>query len=426
MVSTNRPIAIDLFSGVGGLSLGLEQAGFDVAVKVEIEEIAGRFAQYNFPRSKVLHGENQGDVRKFGAAKLKELGISSDDVFLIAGGPPCQGFSMAGRRRKDDPLNDLVVEFARVVGEIRPKVFLMENVPGLKTSDSNMLRKAMKMLGKDYEIAAPTTLNAWDFGVPQMRRRVFLLGILKDEGIRPSLPTPITHRIGKATIFTDLVPGSWEAIHDIPPVDDFPELLNADRIPYTTGPESDYARIMRGVEDDPDDYSFRVEWDDTICTNLRRTQHSATLTERLRNLEYAAKDAQSRLRRLHPEDISTTIRAGTTKARGSWSAPRPVHPFQPRVLTTRECARIQSFPDWMEFHPVKLHGNRMVGNAVPPLLARAVGRHIRELFDMGKGCRPDETLTRDFTLIEQDVVKAAESNYRPGSVSQQVVSWKNK
>ena len=126
--SRNHALAVDLFSGVGGLSLGLSQAGFDVAIKVEIEEIAGRYAQYNAPDSNVLYGATLGDVRRFGIQTLKDLGFGNQEIALVAGGPPCQGFSLAGKQSVDDPLHDLVLEFARVVKELRPMAFLMENV----------------------------------------------------------------------------------------------------------------------------------------------------------------------------------------------------------------------------------------------------------------------------------------------------------
>ncbi len=123
---------------------------------------------------------------------------------------------------------------------------------------------------------------------------------------------------------------------------------------------------------------------------------------RLRRLEYGIADEVSGLRRLDPAEPSTTIRAGTAADRGSRSAPRPVHPTQSRVLTTRECARIQSFPDWFVFHPVKWHGNRQVGNAVPPLLARAIGKHILRLLDESPSRIDAPAVMRDDTLIAAD------------------------
>lgn len=419
----SNPIAIDLFSGVGGLSHGLAQAGFDVAIKIEIEDIAGRYAQYNAPSSHVLHGETRGDVRRFGKETPNELGLRIGELALIAGGPPCQGFSLAGRQRVDDPLNDLVLEFARVVDEFRPMAMLMENVPGITTAGSEKLRQAISRLEKNYRIIGPTKLNAWDFGVPQTRQRVFLVGIRRDLKIDPSLPQP-THAWspnGQMSLMP-ATPTCWESISDLPEVSKYPFLASIDRVEYDSEPTNEFQRIMRGYERDPLDFSAEMIWDRHICTNLRTTQHGDNLTKRLEALEPGQADKISGIRRLEADGLSTTIRAGTTKERGSWSAPRPMHPFSPRVVTTRECARIQTFPDWFVFHPAKWHGNRMVGNAVPPLLARAIGDHLIKLLGIDRAV-PDQELKRDKALIQADIEKAAASNYENRQVSQKVVSW---
>jgi DNA (cytosine-5)-methyltransferase 1 len=422
-IRTNSPIAIDLFSGVGGLSLGLAQAGFDVAIKVEIEEIAGRYAQYNAPQSKVLYGEVQGDVRRFGKKAMEDLGFERKEIALVAGGPPCQGFSLAGKQRIDDPLNDLVLEFGRVVVELNPMAFLMENVPGITTSGSEKLRETLNLLGQKYQICGPTKLNAWDFGVPQTRQRVFLFGIRRDLKIVPSLPLA-THSWSEfqQLAFLPATPNCWDAISDLPDVERYPFLVSSDRVAYDKAPLNDYQKVMRGLLVNGSDNLPLVEWDSTICTNCRLTQHGPDLLERLTALGHGKADKVSGIRRMVPTSLAPTIRAGTTKERGSWSAPRPLHPFSNRVLTTRECARIQTFPDWFVFHPAKWHGNRMVGNAVPPLFAKAIGAHI--LTTLGLERRGfDMAIPRDQSLISLDIEKAAASNYEGRRVSQKVSSW---
>lgn len=418
------PTVVDLYSGVGGLSLGLEQAGFHVVAGVEIEEIAGRYAQFNFPSTKMLYGETSGDVKRFTPEMYEAVVGNPEGLFLVVGGPPCQGFSVAGKKRKDDPLNDLVLEFARVVDTFRPQAFLMENVPGLKTSDSPMLGRALKKMAANYDIVGPAELKAWEFGVPQMRRRVFILGIERSIGIAPSLPTATHYRpTDQTSLMLTPCPTCWDAISDIPPVDEYPELISGDRVSYTADPSNSYQKEMRGMTRAASDFSSLVKWDKLTCTNLRRTQHGNNLLERFETLGFGKTEKSSRIRRLDPRDISTTIRAGTTKARGSWSAPRPLHPYQPRVLTTRECARVQSFPDWFLFHPVKWHGNRMVGNAVPPLLARAIGLHIRSLFGLPSPPKTKRIVNRDDSLVAKDIENAKNSGYEGRKVSQLVVSW---
>ena len=421
----SRPTVVELFAGVGGLSLGLEQAGFHVSVAVEVEDIHGRYAQYNFPGTHVLFGKTLGDVCSF---SKERFGISTpkikDEITLVAGGPPCQGFSLAGMKLSEDPLNDLVLEFARVTCELMPLAFLMENVPGITRGNSRHLKEALERLERHYRITEPTSLWACDFGVPQLRERIFVVGIRKDVGIEPSLPSSTHLRPDGKQLLLSLLPTSptvWEAIADIPEVDNYPELIDGDRISYDKAPTSEYAQIMRGRVRDTDDLSPPMVWHDRLCTNIRRTQHGENLQERFSRLGYNQQDRLSGMRRLDPDGLSTTIRAGTTKDRGAWSAPRPVHPFQNRVLTTRECARLQSFPDWFLLHPAKWHGNRQVGNAVPPLLARAVGKHILALLGIQ---RPAELLPyfyRDDALVEGDIQDAAASGLSRRRVSQQVI-----
>ncbi|MDA8860684.1 DNA cytosine methyltransferase [Planktomarina temperata] len=424
------PVAIDFFSGVGGLSLGLQQAGFDVGLEVEIEEITGRYAQFNSPLSNVLYGNVEGDIRQFDEnnSSLLELLEQYNEIDLIVGGPPCQGFSLAGKKQQNDPLNDLILEFARVVTGVKPKAFLIENVPGIQIGGSEKLRKTIEILAKNYNITGPEILNAWDFGVPQTRRRVFILGYRKDLGIEPSLPSP-THsfgQLGQSNLFLEQTPTCWNAISDLPDCDAYECLLSGDRVEYDRPPENTYQKIMRYVTRKNDDHSYRVDWDSKICSNLRRTQHGESLLKRLRQLEPGKSDKTSSIRRLVPTELSTTIRAGTTKERGSWSAPRPLHPFLDRVITTRECARIQSFPDYWIFHPAKWHGNRMVGNAVPPLLGKAVGKKILDDLKLKPSENSGKVVKRDFSLIEEDIEKAKNSGYERRKISQYVASWSSK
>ena len=425
--SASRPKAVELFAGVGGLGLGLEQAGFHVLAAVELEGITGRYAAYNLPRTAVYYGEEKGDVRRLEHRAYERMGIpSGDDLAIVAGGPPCQGFSLAGKKNARDPLNDLVLEFARVVSDLQPQSFLMENVPGIAhRRASRHLDECLRRLERHYRIEGPTTLCAADFGVPQLRKRVFALGFRRDLTVTPSLPAP-THTRACDPSQRELgliasTPTVWDAIHDLPNVDEYPELIDGDRVPYTEQPKSSYARVMRGHDVDPDDRAYRVKWDATLCTNLRRTQHGPNLKGRFGKLAFGQADKKSGIRRLDPHCLSTTIRAGTTRDRGSWSAPRPLHPFQHRVLTTRECARLQSFPDWFLLHPVKWHGNRQVGNAVPPLLARAIGRHVLDCLGIATPPPSPDLWERRESLVAKDIAKARTSGLSRRKLSQQVI-----
>lgn len=406
----SRPISIDLFSGVGGLSLGLELAGFFGAVHVEIEEQASRYAAYNFPLARHLAGPDAGNVRTLTGAGLLQM-TNGREIDVIAGGPPCQGFSRAGRRRVDDPMNDLVLEMARVILEAKPKSFIIENVPGIQAGQYWQFDKALEQLGADYTVSAPTLLKAEDFGVPQIRRRVFTVGIRRDLEVYPHLPHP-THSIQsfQDSLYGAATPNVGDALNDIPNCDDYEHLFDGDTTRYEIAPSGEYSRLMRDAGGLLIHRGYEINWNSAECTNLRRTRHGPELLAKLRDLQPGAVEKTSRIPRLRADGLGMTVRAGTTSERGSWSAPRPCHPTFPRVLTTRESARIQSFPDWFRFHPVKWHGNRQVGNAVPPLLGMAVGSAL--LKDLGHEQHLElvGTATRDESLIEDDVRAAAESN----------------
>ena len=417
-----RPVCVDLFAGVGGLSLGLELAGFFAAAHVEIEEQTARYASYNFPLAYHMSGPVDGDVRNLTGAMLSQLS-DGHEIALIAGGPPCQGFSRAGRRRVDDPLNDLVLEMARVIIEARPKAFLIENVPGIQAGQYWQFEKAIEMLGADYRIADPTVLEAERYGVPQIRRRVFTIGIRKDLGIEPRLPEATHYPDSREiALYGAVTPNVGDVLLDVPDCDEYEHLFDGDTAPYSVQPHSEYARLMREAGGLMLRRGYEVDWDDTQCTNLRRTKHGPDLLEKLKNLQPGKVEKSSRIPRLRLEGLGMTVRAGTTSERGSWSAPRPCHPIHPRVLTTRECARIQSFPDWFRFHPVKWHGNRQVGNAVPPLLGMAVGSVIFSSLGYETSAGLMGTATRDANLIAADLDAAENANLRARKTSHQVVN----
>ena len=419
-----RPVSIDFFAGIGGLSLGLELAGFFSAVHVEIEDITSRYAEYNFPLSHHFGGAQRGDIRRL-KAKDVLAETRGAEVAVIAGGPPCQGFSTAGLRRTDDPLNDLVLEMARLVQQIQPQSFIIENVPGIQRGEYWQLDKALEKLSRDYEIAEPAVLYAPAFGVPQMRRRVFIVGIRSDLGKAPRLPSPTHTTEDTVSQLFPLkkTPTVADAIMDLPDCDAHAYLVDGDETSYTDEPHSPFAQLMRTQSLLGPRRGYLVGWDDTVCTNVRRTRHGADLVKRLAALEPDAADKQSRIKRLALGSVSTTIRAGTTAERGAWSAPRPCHPTLPRVLTTRECARLQSFPDWFRFHPAKWHGNRQVGNAVPPLLGEAVASAL--LASLGYEPHIDSStpsVQRADQLIVDDIRDARESGLSRKKATHQVVN----
>ena len=368
MVPVRRPTIVDLYCGAGGLSLGFEQAGFDVAVGIDGDPKHAATYQQNFPSTKVI----TADIGELSAEEILEQAPSARGATVVVGGPPCQGFSLIGKRDANDPRIRSLGHFARLVGELAPSYFVLENVPGLLLPEFDGIRRAFaeSMVDAGYRFVEPVeVLRAEEFGVPQRRRRVFILGYR--EGLRaPTYPKPL----GIAA------PTVSEAIDDLPEVDRREELVEADRYEGVLGEPSGYAAILRGVSKDPCDRSAPREWNG-VLTGCLRTSHAKRVRDRFGATSPGSREPISRFDRLAADRTAVTIRAGTSRGEGKHTAPRPIHHESPRCITVREAARLQSFPDWFQFHPTKWHGFRQVGNAVPPLLARAVA--LRVLSSLG-------------------------------------------
>lgn len=405
-----RPIGIDLFAGAGGLSLGFEQAGFDVAAAVEIDPIHCAIHEYNFPDSAVICASV---VDLTGDEIRKRAGLGDEDIDCVFGGAPCQGFSMIGKRVMDDPRNQLVFHYVRIVKELQPKYCVFENVKGLTLGKhKQFLSELIEALGDaGYDVLLPyQVLNAADFGVPQDRRRLFLIGTRKGQTM-PEYPTPT----GRVTV--------KEAIDDLPNADDFSALIQSDSVPVKFKSKSVYAKQLRGFEDDPKDFSYSREFDPHVLSASLRTDHTDLSRQRFIDTEHGKTEPVSRFHKLHPEGVCNTLRAGTDSARGAFTSPRPIHPYHPRVITVREAARLHSYPDWFRFHVTKWHGFRQIGNSVPPLLGRAVAGQIVQALGV-KPSKPSETvaLRNGEELLNFDMSKAA-SYY---SVSASVIAQRTR
>jgi len=377
-----KPLGVDLFAGAGGLSLGFEQAGFDVAAAVEYDPIHCATHEFNFPDCAAIC-RSVADIDGKYIRDNSRIGNRTVDVLF--GGAPCQGFSMIGKRALDDPRNSLVHHFVRLVVELKASYFVFENVRGLTVGEHRKFldeimaefRKNGYRVVEDYRV-----LNAVDYGVPQDRQRLFLLGARKGFPL-PEYPEP-THAVngesGSGNLFRRSTPTVWDALRDIPEADDFEELLHRDWVKAKFKKATDYSASLRGEESDPDDYSTPRRFDSSLLTSSLRTIH--TDLSRKRFCETAPGDTEpvSRFHKLDPKGVCNTIRAGTASDRGAFTSPRPIHPHSPRCITVREAARLHSYPDWFRFHVTKWHGFRQIGNSVPPLLARAVASKIHEAF----------------------------------------------
>jgi DNA (cytosine-5)-methyltransferase 1 len=406
MLERRQPIAIDLFAGAGGFGLGFEMAGFSVPLSIEIDAWACDTLRYNRPNLTIV----QNDIRNFNTeSKVKEICMFNPDI--IIGGPPCQGFSIAGPPQKDpkDPRNSLFTNFAQWIKFLEPKAFVMENVKGLLSRKNteglkviNIIKKTFQELGYFVEV---WNLNASEYGVPQIRERIFIVG--NKMGKELGIPSK-THSLkllyssqSQLSVFdnTSIAPAItlWEAISDLPKLD---AREGSEKQYYHLEPQNSYQAWARKSSD--------------LLYNHVAMKHSKRLVERFQHIgwgessadvpeehgarrrsgngELSNKAYDQNNRRLNPYKPSHTIAA-------SFYA-NFIHPFQHRNLTAREGARIQSFPDNYRFLGKKtvvshklLHREKrfdekflcqynQIGNAVPPLLAKAIAHHLQEKLEL--------------------------------------------
>lgn len=353
------------------MSLGVRQAGFRVVGAFDNEERHVQAYGKNFRRSNAYVtdlGEATGD-------DLRALAhVENDEIDLLFGGPPCQGFSQGGRRDTEDERNLLLLDFARLVGEIQPKFFMLENVAGLTQGDARrVLNEFHRMVSKfGYGCSSDfRMLDAADYGVPQRRKRVFVIGRRKElpgETVPDSLPI----RDPNGNLY---FPTVRDAIGDLPDVDRYSYLYSADEYSGVPKKTSHYAKLMRGELKEPSDRTHPRKLPG-ILTGCLRTRHSPDVIERFKETLPGSQEPVSRYYRLALDGVSPTIRAGTGSDKGSHTSPRPIHPTRPRCITVREAARLHSFPDWFQFDPTRWHAFRQIGNSVPPRLARSVASAI--------------------------------------------------
>ena len=390
-----RPIGIDLFAGAGGLGLGFEHAGFDIAAAVELDPIHCATHEFNFPYGAAIcrdaAGLRGGDIRR-------AAGIGGAEIAVVFGGAPCQGFSLIGKRSLDDPRNALVHHFVRLVLELRPAYFAFENVEGLTVGRQRQaLDEMVEGLERGgYRVLLPwRVLNAADYGVPQNRRRLFLLGARGDRAM-PGYPAPRGERV---TVV--------DAIGDLPEAERFPALVGRDWTEARFGAPSAYARRLRGLANNPGDFGYSRVFDRSLLTSSLRTAHNETSRRRFAETPFGKTEPISRFHKLDPGGLCNAIRSGTASDRGAFTSPRPIHPWTPRCITNREAARLHSYPDWFRFHVTKWHGFRQIGNSVPPLLAQAIAERL--MTALGAAPRKPETALAlgDPALLELGMARAA-------------------
>lgn len=369
------PDIIDLFAGAGGLSLGASRAGFNVAAAVELDSHAIDSHSINFPQSVHI----QRDIMDLDGRTLLELsGVDADKLVGIIGGPPCQGFSSIGQGDINDVRNRLFEKFFLLIEQLKPVFFVAENVPGIMNAKYTAIRERAFSHVTDYHMLPPVSVNASEYGAPTTRTRYFFIGFRNHPSIRPFTINDIERNkvaVHEQTKVRAALEGMPSNIQFAPNSDGIQTLLsdyvdkNAQHLQSTFF----YQRVtgMRPLGVGNDEYVQRYEIQHEV-NGCFPTKHTDRVCQRYANLTYGQQDRISRSSRLDPEGFCPTLRAGTGPERGSFQAVRPIHYQYARVITPREAARLQGFPDWYKLPDTIWHGFRQIGNSVSPIAAEQV------------------------------------------------------
>lgn len=341
---------IDIFSGAGGMSLGAISAGVDIVCAIDNNANAAKTFQKNHPATEFI----LGDIREINSSQIKK-----DDIFVVFGGPPCQGFSTSNTktRNDDNPNNQLFLEFLRFVEDIKPSWFVFENVEGITNFNNGKTLEVIRQRFQDLGYkTSDTVLYASDYGVPQHRNRFFMVG--NRLGLDFDFPTKFNSIITVADAISDL-----------------PELNNGDKISSASYKKvanlSKYAKLMRKSSGKATQ-NFVSQNNDYVIERYKHIKQGqnwrAIPDELMRN--YADKNNchSGIYRRLDSSKPSVVI--------SNYRKNMLIHPYDDRGLSVREAARLQSFPDDFEFEGTLMHIQQQIGNAVPPLLAEAIFKQI--------------------------------------------------
>ena len=373
-----KKIIIDLFAGCGGLSTGFEMAGFEIPLAIEKDEWASETYKFNHPQTKVI----SCDITTI----LDPQSLLTDNVEVegIIGGPPCQGFSLSGKRDKNDPRNSLFMDFIRFVKSYKPKFFMMENVPGILSMKTAAGESVLQLIMDEYDNAGYNAsykiLNAAEFGVPQSRTRVIFVGVRKDIKFIPEELHPVGEFFGERQVSIN------DAIMDLPQIESG---QGTEIQTYTMEPQTDYQRWVRQGSN--------------VIKNHIAMKHTSRLIERFKVIPQGCSLADVPAEHMQRQRGDASVTSGKVYSQNNMrpfgDKPSPtiaasfqsnfVHPNLNRNYTAREAARLQSFPDWYEFKGKRttmsweknLSQYQQIGNAVPPLLAKAIAQNITKYLE---------------------------------------------
>ena len=367
---------IDLFAGAGGLSLGAARAGFNVVAAVEIEAHAMASHRVNFPHTVHI----QRDIMTLGGDELLQLAeIQRHELTGIIGGPPCQGFSCIGQGDVDDIRNRLFIKFFELIEELQPTFFVAENVPGIMKQKYNKIRNNAFGHVANYHMLEPICVNASEYGAPTIRTRYFFIGYLDNRQINPLSVNDITAMQIPEAMRTTV----WQALEGLPSDIRYRNKNSSGLKKLTQNylnmnmvhAQSDffYQRVVgmipEGVGDEEYINTYRERH---IINGFYPTKHTNSVRRRYARLASGQQDKVSKSIRLDPDGYCPTLRSGTGPEKGSYQAVRPIHYNRARVITPREAARLQGFPDWYKLPETIWHSFRQIGNSVSPIAAERV------------------------------------------------------
>lgn len=355
-MSTDKKLVVSLFCGIRGLDLGFESAGFEVAVAIDNNPKVLELYRMNFPNTLVLCR----DIGDISAAEIREIIQNKypdwdGEIAAVIGGPPFQGFSVAGKQNLNDDRSQLVIKFINLVVELNPAIFVMENVPAIEWKKFSHITDNAITLIEEHYILSKCLLTASDYGVPQKRQRAIWVGSKFGEVAAPvesEKKLNVGDGIPKVSVF--------DAIADLSHIP-----INSQIDNWRLNDKGEYAQYL--------DKIFPVTpKSSNLIGGFQATVHTAATQQKYGDTIPGEKEPTTWAKRLSANGLSPTLRAGS----GNRTAARPIHYEHARVITVREAARLHSFPDWFDFGTSKLAAHKAIGNSVPPLLAHAIASPV--------------------------------------------------
>jgi DNA (cytosine-5)-methyltransferase 1 len=360
---------IDFFAGAGGLSLGALRAGFDLIGAIELDDRALDTHTRNFPSTHHF----KIDLSKLSAHDIcNSIKLKRKQLTGIIGGPPCQGFSIIGRRDECDVRNNLFMRFFEFIKELQPAFFVAENVLGiLDDRYKNIRDKAFENLSNVYTLLPAQIVKANEYGAPTTRTRVFFVGYDKNKMAKLNEEDFVSAKVA-ASEQIRVRDALWGLPEDVSSfADGLCSILKSPQENLNAKDTYAFRERISGMipMHAGDRHATERYRKHGVVSGCLPTKHSKEVMKRYSKLMYGQRDHVSKSMKLDPDGFCPTLCAGTGPERGSFQAIRPIHYSTPRVITPREAARLQGFPDWFDFHSTIWHSFRQIGNSVSPIVA---------------------------------------------------------